>query len=47
VANRVDQEARDILGLIAQFGGTVGGFRRNVLKNLNGWDASVLAEDTV
>ena len=42
----VDQEARDILGLIAQFGGTVGGFRRSVLKNLNGWDASVLAEDT-
>jgi cellulose synthase/poly-beta-1,6-N-acetylglucosamine synthase-like glycosyltransferase len=43
---RVDQEARDILGLITQFGGTVGGFRSNVLKSLNGWDASVLAEDT-
>ena len=43
---RVDQEARDILGLITQFGGTVGGFRRSILKSLGGWDESVLAEDT-
>jgi cellulose synthase/poly-beta-1,6-N-acetylglucosamine synthase-like glycosyltransferase len=43
---RVDQEARDKLGLIAQFGGTVGGFRRTILKSLGGWDESVLAEDT-
>jgi cellulose synthase/poly-beta-1,6-N-acetylglucosamine synthase-like glycosyltransferase len=43
---RVDQEARDNLGLIAQFGGTVGGFKRNVLESLNGWDESILAEDT-
>ena len=43
---RVDQEARDNLGLIAQFGGTVGGFRSSLLKNLHGWDESVLAEDT-
>ena len=43
---RVDQEARDILGLIAQFGGTVGGFRTSILRNLDGWDGSVLAEDT-
>lgn len=43
---RVDQEARDYLGLIVQFGGTVGGFRNSILKNLRGWDASVLAEDT-
>jgi cellulose synthase/poly-beta-1,6-N-acetylglucosamine synthase-like glycosyltransferase len=43
---RVDQEARNILGLIAQFGGTVGGFRSSVLKSLHGWDASILAEDT-
>jgi cellulose synthase/poly-beta-1,6-N-acetylglucosamine synthase-like glycosyltransferase len=43
---RVDQEARDILGLIPQFGGTVGGFRRSVLDLLAGWDESVLAEDT-
>jgi cellulose synthase/poly-beta-1,6-N-acetylglucosamine synthase-like glycosyltransferase len=43
---RVDQEARDELGLIAQFGGTVGGFRRSVLETLGGWDESMLAEDT-
>ena len=43
---RVDQEARDNLGLIAQFGGTVGGFRRSILENLGGWDESILAEDT-
>jgi len=43
---RVDQEARDNLGLIAQFGGTVGGFKRNVLESLHGWDESILAEDT-
>ena len=28
---RVDQEARDNLGLIPQFGGTVGGFRRSLV----------------
>ena len=43
---RVDQEARDNLGLITQFGGTVGGFRRDVLETLGGWDESILAEDT-
>jgi len=43
---RVDQEARDDLGLITQFGGTVGGFRRSVLASLGGWDESILAEDT-
>jgi len=43
---RVDQEARDSLGLIAQFGGTVGGFKRSVLESLGGWDESILAEDT-
>ncbi len=43
---RVDQEARDSLGLIAQFGGTVGGFRRSLLEKLGGWDESILAEDT-
>ena len=31
---RVDQEARDSLGHIALFGGTVGGFKRNILKAL-------------
>ena len=41
---RVDQEARDNLGLIVQFGGTVGGFRSSLLKNLHGWDERILAE---
>jgi len=43
---RIDQQARDSLGLITQFGGTVGGFRRSVLERLGGWDESILAEDT-
>ncbi|MGB9960520.1 MAG: glycosyltransferase [Candidatus Bathyarchaeales archaeon] len=43
---RVDQDARDKLGLITQFGGTVGGFRRNLLESLGGWDETMLAEDT-
>ncbi|MEM2953905.1 MAG: glycosyltransferase family 2 protein [Candidatus Bathyarchaeia archaeon] len=42
----VDQEARDKLGLITQFGGTVGGFRRSLLESLEGWDENILAEDT-
>ena len=43
---RVDQEARDNLGLITQFGGTVGGFRSSILRSIGSWDESVLAEDT-
>ena len=43
---RVDQQARDSLGLITQFGGTVGGIRRSLLERLGGWDESILAEDT-
>ncbi|MEM2988185.1 MAG: glycosyltransferase family 2 protein [Candidatus Bathyarchaeia archaeon] len=43
---RVDQEARDALGLITQFGGTVGGFKRTLLESLGGWDENILAEDT-
>ena len=43
---RIDQEARDNLGLIPQFGGTVGGFRRSVLEKLGGFDESMLTEDT-
>lgn len=42
----VDQKARDKLGLITQFGGTVGGFRRELLESLGGWDENMLAEDT-
>ena len=29
-----------------QYGGTVGGFRRQVLEKVGGWDSSILAEDT-
>ena len=43
---RIDQEARDNLGLIPQFGGTVGGFRRSVLDEIGGFDESMLTEDT-
>jgi len=43
---RVDQLARDILGLVPQFGGTVGGVRRSLLEALGGFDENVLAEDT-
>ena len=43
---RVDQEARDNLGLIPQFGGTVGGFRRSILEKIGGFDESMLTEDT-
>jgi cellulose synthase/poly-beta-1,6-N-acetylglucosamine synthase-like glycosyltransferase len=42
----IDQQARNNLGLITQFGGTVGGIRRNLLERLGGWDESILAEDT-
>jgi cellulose synthase/poly-beta-1,6-N-acetylglucosamine synthase-like glycosyltransferase len=43
---RIDQEARDNLGLIPQFGGTVGGFRRRVLEETGGFDETMLTEDT-
>jgi cellulose synthase/poly-beta-1,6-N-acetylglucosamine synthase-like glycosyltransferase len=43
---RVDQLARDILGIIPQFGGTAGGVRRSLLESLSGFDEDVLAEDT-
>jgi len=43
---RVDQLARDHLALSPQYGGTVGGFRREVLKRVGRWDPNILAEDT-
>jgi cellulose synthase/poly-beta-1,6-N-acetylglucosamine synthase-like glycosyltransferase len=43
---RVDQQARDALGLIPQFGGTVGGFRRGILEKLGGFDEAMITEDT-
>ena len=43
---RVDQLARDNLGLIPQCGGTVCGVRRNLIELLGGWDNESLTEDT-
>jgi len=43
---QINQQARDKLGLIPQFGGTVGGFRRSLLVSIGGWDTTILAEDT-
>ncbi|HUW97536.1 MAG TPA: glycosyltransferase family 2 protein [Acidiferrobacter sp.] len=43
---QVDQQARYNLGLIAQYGGTVGGFRKDLVLSLGGFDEAVLAEDT-
>jgi len=43
---RVDQLARDDLKLIPQLGGTGGGVRRSLIDFFDGWDPSMLAEDT-
>jgi cellulose synthase/poly-beta-1,6-N-acetylglucosamine synthase-like glycosyltransferase len=43
---RVDQQAREILGLVPQFGGTVGGFRRCIVQAIGGFDEKMLTEDT-
>jgi cellulose synthase/poly-beta-1,6-N-acetylglucosamine synthase-like glycosyltransferase len=43
---RVNQEARELFGLIAQFGGTIGGFRRSLIEELGTLDESMLTEDT-
>ncbi len=43
---RVNQEARELYGLIPQFGGTIGGFRRSFLQELGALDESILTEDT-
>lgn len=43
---QVDQQARYNLRLIPQYGGTVGGFRKNVVMELGGFNPKVLAEDT-
>jgi cellulose synthase/poly-beta-1,6-N-acetylglucosamine synthase-like glycosyltransferase len=43
---QVDQQARYNLGLITQYGGTVGGLRRSALNAVGGWDVLKLAEDT-
>ena len=43
---QVDQQARMNLGLIPQYGGTVGGVRRVALADIGGWRDDTLAEDT-
>ncbi|MGE0443308.1 MAG: glycosyltransferase family 2 protein [Gemmatimonadales bacterium] len=43
---QVDQQARMNLGLVPQYGGTVGGVRRSALESVGGWREDTLAEDT-
>lgn len=43
---QVNQQARWSLGLIPQFGGTVGGMRRSAFEAAGGWDPHMLTEDT-
>ncbi len=43
---QVDQQARMNLGLVPQYGGTVGGIRISALASVGGWHDDVLAEDT-
>lgn len=42
----VDQNGRNLLGLVPQFGGTVGGIRRSALEAVGGWKKGHLTEDT-
>lgn len=43
---QVDQQARMNLGLVPQYGGTVGAIRLRALREVGGWHDDVLAEDT-
>lgn len=43
---QVDQQARMNLGLVPQYGGTVGGIRVRALQQAGGWHDDILAEDT-
>jgi len=43
---QVDQQARMNMGLVPQYGGTVGGIRIRALQSIGGWHDDVLAEDT-
>jgi cellulose synthase/poly-beta-1,6-N-acetylglucosamine synthase-like glycosyltransferase len=43
---QVDQQARMNMGLLPQFGGTVGGIRQAALRDIGGWREDSLAEDT-
>lgn len=43
---QVDQQARYNMKLMPQYGGTVGGFRRETVMNLGSFNERILAEDT-
>ncbi len=43
---QVDQQARYNLHLVPQYGGTVGGYRKHLLTEDNGYDTKNLTEDT-
>jgi cellulose synthase/poly-beta-1,6-N-acetylglucosamine synthase-like glycosyltransferase len=43
---QVDQQARYNLKLVPQYGGTVGGFRKEFITTMGGFDSNILAEDT-
>lgn len=43
---QVDQQARYNLRTVPQYGGTVGGFRKEILRRTGGFNPMVLAEDT-
>ena len=43
---QVDQQARENIGGVPQYGGTVGGIRLRALADAGGWHDDVLAEDT-
>ena len=43
---QVGQQIRFNLGLVPQFGGTVGGVRRSALQAVGGWNVNSLTEDT-
>ena len=43
---QVDQQARHNLRLVAQYGGTVGGFRKKLLHACGGFDPKIVTEDT-
>jgi cellulose synthase/poly-beta-1,6-N-acetylglucosamine synthase-like glycosyltransferase len=43
---QVDQQARMAMGLVPQYGGTVGGVRLAALREVGGWNDDALAEDT-
>ena len=43
---QVGQQARHNLGLMPQYGGTVGGFRKDIVTALGGFNPDILTEDT-